>query len=106
MKDLNDFPIVCQVDGERIFSLNFTNEFVVERQINKEILREEFYHDFALGIGLKGYQRTILPSFAHKLMSSLPKNKEVVSSKEVGQSIDFAMRYFEDKLYTTGCNEF
>ena len=85
--DLNDFPVLLQVNKTRIFAMNFSQEFEVERTSSKDITSEEYYFDFASGIGLKGYQKYFLPSFAFKLMQMLPKNKAEVTGQEVGSSI-------------------
>lgn len=65
--DLQNFPILMQVDGgARTFALNFSQEFQIEKRTDHAIKDEEYYSDFAQGIGLKGYARIFLPYFAHR----------------------------------------
>lgn len=99
VQDLNDYPILLQINKKRIFALNFSEEFEVERKSSKDVTSEEYYYDFASGIGLKGYQRYFLPNFAARLMNSLPESKQEVSGKEVGHGIAHVLRYMENKHY-------
>ena len=53
--DLNDYPIITQINKNRVFALNFSNEFEIERTCSTNFTREEFFYDYAVGIGMKGY---------------------------------------------------
>jgi polyhydroxyalkanoate synthesis regulator phasin len=91
VEDLNDLPIICQIDDKRIFALNFSKEFEVERQRSFDNNSEECYYDLAKGIGLKKFEQKLLPSFAFKLMESLPGQGEF-TGVQVGQSIGNVLR--------------
>jgi hypothetical protein len=98
VEDLNDLPIICQIDDKRIFALNFSKEFEVERQRSFDKNSEEFYYDLAKGIGLKKFEQKLLPSFAFKLMQSLPC-QGTFNGVQVGQSIGNVLRQMEDKKF-------
>ena len=69
-----EYPVLCQIDGERTYALNFSQEYQIEARQDRErnIKDEEHYFDFARDLGLKGYDLFALPYFSHKLINSLP----------------------------------
>lgn len=91
--DLQNFPILLQIDGgARIFALNFSQEFKIEKRTEHAIKEEEYYADFAQGVGLKGYSRHFLPYFAHKLQAALPA-KDKFKKEDLQGSIDTVINY-------------
>ena len=97
VSDLNDYPILCQVNEKRIFALNFSQETSIE-QIDNKYYDEQKYHSFASGVGLKGYQRFFYGNFSHRLMNALPQ-KTHLSKTDVVDSIAQVCRYYTDINY-------
>lgn len=93
VQDLNDFPVILQINKNRVFSLNFSQEFEIDRKTSHNCTKEEYFYDFAVGIGMKGYQKYFLPNFACRLMEALPKGTKSYSSQEIGDSLATVFRY-------------
>jgi len=55
VQDLNDYPVILQINKNRVFALNFSHEFEIDRKISHDCTKEEYFYDFAQGIGMKGY---------------------------------------------------
>ena len=91
-------PFLKSINNDKVFALNFTDEFKVERETSNDIKEEEHYYDFAKGVGLKGYEKFFFPNFAHHMQHALPR-KEVLTSQEVANSLALCLRYYTDKGY-------
>jgi len=88
-----------QIDGGRLFALNFSNEFLISQRQPQSIKNEEYYHDYAEGVGMKGFTRFFLPYFSHRLQNALPSSKTEVNSADVSESIAAVMRYMSEHRY-------
>jgi len=71
--DLKEYPVLLQVNGDRTFALNFTDEFKVQRDVSNDIHEEEHFYDFAKGVGLKDYEKFFYSNLSHHVMKALPK---------------------------------
>jgi hypothetical protein len=74
-QDLNDFPILCQLNGCHVYALNFSYETLVS-QVDNELEDEQHYYEFASGVGLKGFQRFFYSNFSHRFINSLPEQNQ------------------------------
>jgi hypothetical protein len=97
VSDLNDFPILCQINQSRIFAINFSHETSIEHVDNKPNDEERFFR-FASGIGLKGYQRFLYGNFAHGIMNALPGNK-LLTKADIQKSISQIALYHQEVGY-------
>ena len=89
-------PIFCQVNDDRVFALNFSQEFDIRRIYQSSpITDEEHFFDFASGIGLKGYQKFLFSNFAHKLMHALPNKENSAKRDEIGESLAQVFRFYQ-----------
>ena len=79
VNDLREYPIILQVNDDKSFALNFSNQFQVGRGESRDIKLEEHYYDFAKGVGIKGYEKFFFPNFAHRMQHALPNNKLLTS---------------------------
>lgn len=52
--DLNDFPVLCQVNSSHVFAINFSLETMIS-QVDSELRDEQLYFEFASGVGLKAH---------------------------------------------------
>ena len=87
VQDLSSYPILLQIDGgARIFALNFSQEFRIAGREAHAIKDEEYYADFAQGVGLKGYASQFMPHFAHRFQQALP-GKERLDRSDILQSL-------------------
>ena len=100
VSDLREYPVLLQVNNDKVFALNFTDEFKVEREASNDIKEEEHYYDFAKGVGLKDYEKFFFPNFAHHVQHALPQKKELLTSQEVANSLALCLRYYTDKGFT------
>ena len=77
VKNNSEYPILLQLSNDRVFALNFSQEYSISNEEQrKKITNEEHYFDFAKGIGFKNYELFSLPYFSEALMNALPKNKK------------------------------
>ena len=91
--DLLSFPVLLQIDGgKRYFALNFSEEFKIEARQDNSFKDQEYYSDFATGVGLKGYSKQFLPYFAHRLQNALPLKKEM-TSQDIKESLHTVIKY-------------
>jgi len=92
--DQRTFPVLLQINDERIFALNFSTQYKIESRLENEqkIYEEEYYFDFARDIGLNGYQKYSLPYISHKMMHALPPKMEL-STADLESSLTTVMRY-------------
>ena len=95
--DLKEYPVLLQINNDKTFALNFSDQFKVNRDESRDIKHEEHYFDFAKGVGLRGYEKFFFPNFAHRLQHALPMHKELLSSQEVIDSLGLTLRYYSDK---------
>ena len=98
--DLREYPILLQVNGDKVFALNFTNEFKVTRETSNNIKEEEHYYDFAKGVGLNDYEKFFFSNFAHHMQHALPQHKSLLSAQEVANSLAMCLRYYGNKSET------
>lgn len=77
--DLNDYPILCQINDKRVYAINFSHEQKFENNSTK-VFDEENFFNYAAGIGLKGYSRYFYSNFSFKIMNALPKQKTLSNS--------------------------
>ena len=96
--NLRQYPVLLQINDDRIFAINFSQEYAISRgnDHSSAIHDEEHYFDIARDIGLKGYELFSLPYFAHKLMQALPPKQEL-SSTDVTNSLTQVLRYMTTK---------
>ena len=98
--NLQAFPVILQIDnGARIFALNFSQEFKIEKRQDHAFKDQEYFSDFAQSVGVKGFSKHFLPYFSHRFQMSLPK-KEIVSSQDLRESMNIVMRYISNHKYT------
>lgn len=92
--DQRAFPVLLQINNERIFALNFSTQYKIQNRDKSEskIFEEEFYFDFARDIGIHGYQKYSLPYISHKMMNALPK-KQQITTADIEDSLTAVMRY-------------
>ena len=76
VSDLKEYPVLLQVNGDRTFALNFTDEFKVQRDVSNDITEEEHFYDFANGVGLKDYEKFFYSNLSHQVMKSLPNKRD------------------------------
>lgn len=95
--DVNDYPILCQINSTRTFALNFSLETQIE-QVDSHYLDEEQFFEFASGVGLKGYQRFLYGNFAHKMMNTLPRSEQI-NKQQISESIAQVLRYYTYRGY-------
>ena len=79
--------------------MNFSKEFKISHRETQSIKNEEYYHDFAEGVGMKGFTRYFLPYFAHRLQNALPSSKAELDSADVSESIAAVMRYMSEHKF-------
>ena len=92
--DQRAFPVLLQINNERIFALNFSTQCKIENRDKSQskIFDEEFYFDFARDIGIHGYQKYSLPYISHKMMNALPPKQEMTTA-DIENSLTAVMRY-------------
>ena len=85
VRDVNEYPLLCSVNGTHFFAINFSHETNISRDDN-DPRDEEAYYRFARGIGMKGFAGTASSNFAHKLMNALPKKNDI-SKQDLSASL-------------------
>lgn len=98
--NLQAFPVILQIDnGTRIFALNFSQEFKIEKRQEHAFKDQEYFSDFAHSVGIKGLSKHFLPYFSHRLQMSLP-NKDIVTQQDLRESMNIVTRYISNHKYT------
>ena len=98
VQDLREFPIICQVNKNRLYAVNFSDEIEISKR-NTSIKDQEHYFDFAYGLGLKKYELFSLSYLSHRLQMSLPDNKKTLTKDDVNQGIANSINYLSGKAY-------
>jgi len=96
-------PLLLQVNNDKVFALNFNDQVVSQDKgaAGWSIKDEEHYFDFGEGVGLRGYEKFLLPHFSHRLIHCLP-DKQTFSSEELGQSLGTTLSYFQSQDFKSG----
>jgi len=78
-----------------LFALNFALQSKIQH-VDSDIHDEEFYFDFAKGVGMNGAHRYYSSNFAHKLMNTLPKS-ESISRDDLSQSLRQVLGFYSNR---------
>lgn len=97
IKDNKEFPILCRINNERIFSINFDPEMHLQGRDKTTMKDQEEYFDMAEGLGLYAYQSRALSQVCHRVQRGLPNNKKEFTGDELLKQLDFYLKYLQGK---------
>lgn len=87
VQDLREFPILCQVDNNRVYAINFCDELTINHRELTDIKDQEHYFDFANSLGMRGYGLHSFSYLSQRLQMSLPAGESHLSKHQINGQI-------------------
>ena len=76
-----------QIDGKRVFALNFTSDFSIEdTDRDFDTSNPEHLYEFSKGIGLKHGEKYLYANFLQKMLIALP-DKPTFGNNEIANAM-------------------